>query len=668
MAEKLKEQFFDFEVFPNWWCCVIGKYPQNDSDVLESLKDDFIVITSDDKDARMKLLMIMQNKEYVNLGYNIKGYDNIILNGIANGFTPHQLKILNDLIIGHADEYDSFEHMRIAPFAKKRYQNFVYQDMIDDNTGSLKEKEACMQLDIRETTVPFDKQDLTEEDKDAIIFYCKHDVWSSMKFYQIILKPFVASKLSVGKVFDIPMDVCYKSTNANLSAKALGAKRKSFADKDRMDIVIPKELESYIRYSLPAEVVTRICQSPEKFDYILFDNLVSYSNGGIHSVPVKPAGIKKSDPWFIHVKSNDEWDLINVDAGSFYPNLMVAWKGLSRAIPDPQMFAALIKKRLDLKSVIGPFEDKYGTHPENAPKEEYEYYIECKEQSQAIKLILNTTFGASGNKYLDLYDPYMTTYTCRLGQLLLTSLANNIFDQVGKENVRVIQTNTDGVLVYIRKNKVDLLYQVGKVWEETCKIPLEFENEYQIWQRDVNNYVMGKKNGRVKTKGGFFVTDMQQPGYNRVRPLDAYVCREAMIEYIAHGKDIVEHIYNESDISKFCVTCHKGSFSGICREFTDGTPDEILHKVNRVYASLNTRLGEIKKMKKMNGVMKKYKSPGCPPHCELLNDALINYNINDLRDDIDYMWYIEQTYEMLNAPWYEMEGCKLVPFEIFKDE
>lgn len=668
MADKLKEQFFDFEVFPNWWCCVIGKYPQDDRDVPESLKDDFIVVTSDDNDHRFKLLSIMQNREYVNFGYNIKKYDNIILNGVANGFTPRQLKILNDIIINPERQYDSYEHIRIAPFAKKRYQNFIYQDMIDDNVGSLKEKEACMQLDIRETTVPFDKEDLTAEDKDAIIFYCKHDVWSSMKFYQIILKPFVASKLAVGRVFGIPMDICYKSTNANLSAQALGAKRIHHTDAERQDIVIPKELEQYIKYSLPKNIIDRICTSPEKFDVNLFGNTVSYSNGGIHSVPIKPVGLKKTDGWFIHCKSGDGWSLINCDAGSFYPNLMVAWKGLSRAIPDPQKFAALIKKRLDLKSVIGPFEDKYGTHPELAPKEEYDEYISSKEQSQAIKLILNTTYGASGNKYLDLYDPYMTTYTCRLGQLLLTSLANNLYEQIGKQNIQIVQTNTDGALIYVNDKYIDQVYAIGKNWEEITHIPLEFENEYQIWQRDVNNYVMGKKNGRVKTKGGFFVTDMQQPGYNRVRPLDAYVCREAMIEYIAHGKDIVEFIYNETDVSKFCITCHKGTFSGICREFTDGSPDEILHKVNRAYASLNTRLGEIKKMKKVNGVMKKYKAPGCPPHCELLNDALANYDMSNLRDDIDYMWYIQNTYEMLSDPWYEMKFDKLTPFKMIDDE
>ena len=669
MKDKLLEQMFDFEVFPNWWCCTVGEYPQDD-DIPESIKDDFHVVTSDDPNAADKLLRIMTNRDFVNMGYNIKYYDNIILNGVACGFTPRQLKILSDIVIDPEKQYESVEHMRIAPFARKKYTNFIYQDMLDDNTGSLKEKEACMQLDIRETTVPFDKEDLTDEDKAEIISYNKHDVWASMVFYKVILKPFIASKLAVGRVFNIPMDVCYKSTNAKLSAIALGAKKRSFPDANREDMVIPRELQQYITYSLPAHVINRLCSSPEKFDVVLFGNDVSYSNGGIHSVPCRPQEIRvktKFPAWFVHVKAGNGWSLINVDAGSFYPNMMVAWNCLSRAIPEPEKFAGLIKTRLQLKSVIGPFEDKYGTHPELAPKEEYDLYISSKEQSQAIKLILNTTFGASGNKYLDLYDPYMTTYTCRLGQLLLTALVNNLYNQIGKDNIKIIQTNTDGVLIYIRDEYIDMAHTIGEEWERITHIPLEFENEYQIWQRDVNNYVMGKQNGRVKTKGGFFVTDMQQPGYNRVRPLDCYVCREAMIEYIAHGKDFVQHIYEESDISKFVVTCHKGSFSGIVREFNDGRPDEVLHKVNRVYASLNQSLGMIYKTKRMKGEMKKYKAPGCPPHCELVNDDLLNYDMNKLRDDIDYMWYIQETLDMLSAPWYEIEGNKMYQYEIFPE-
>lgn len=668
----LKEQMFDFEVFPNWWCCVIGRYPQDDN-VVESIKDDFIVVSSDDSDARENLLSILSNPEYVAMGYNIKKYDNIILNGIASYFSPRQLRILNDILIDPEKQYSTKEHSRIAPFVNRRYTNFVYQDMLDDNTGSLKEKEACMQLDIRESTVPFDKEDLTDEEKLDVIGYCKHDVWASMMFYKVILKPFVATKLLVGKTFNIPESVCYKSTNANLAARALNARRVSMPDADKMTIDIPKELKQYITYSLPANVTNRLCLSPEKFDAQLFENDVSYSNGGIHSVPIKPnhPKLKKKDAsWFLHVKSSDGWSLINVDAGSFYPNLMVNWNGLSRSIPRPADFVSMIKRRLDLKSVIGPFEDKYGKHQENAPRDEYENYINAKEASQAYKLILNTTFGASGNKYLELYDPYMTTYTCRIGQLLLTALANNLYTTIGKKNIKIIQTNTDGILIYIRDEYKDTMYEIGKQWEDITHIPLEFENEYQIWQRDVNNYVMGKQNGKVKTKGGFFVTDMQQPGYNRVRPLDRYVCREALIEYIAHGEDILSHIYNESDLSKFIISCHKGNGSGILREYNDGRPDEMLHKCNRAYASLDKTLGEIKilrydrKKDAIPGSFAKYKSPGCPPHCGLINDDLSKHSINDYRDDIDYMWYVQETLDMLASPWFELKGENLEEMNI----
>ena len=176
------------------------------------------------------------------------------------------------------------------------------------------------------------KKRFTDEEKLEIISYCKHDVWASMMFYKLILKPFVATKLLVGKIFGIPLPVCYTSTNAILAAKALKAERKSFTDTDRQDIEIPAELKQYITYSLPSTVVNRLCSSPDKFEVALFDNTVSYSNGGIHSVPTKPDGLRKKRPWFVHVKTGNGWSLINVDGGSFYPNVMVNLENLYLAV------------------------------------------------------------------------------------------------------------------------------------------------------------------------------------------------------------------------------------------------------------------------------------------------------------------------------------------------
>ena len=663
--EKLLEQMFDFEVFPEWWCCVVGRYPQ-DHNLDEGIKDDFFVVTSDDPTPRETLLALLRDRNYVAMGYNIKRYDNVILSGVAKGFTPHQLGILNDCIIREENQHIDLEHERMSQFVYERYTDFVYQDMLDDNTGSLKEKEACMQLDIRESTVPFDKKDLTDEEKADIISYCKHDVWSSMQFYKIVLRPFIDTKLLVGRVFNIPMDVCYKSTNAQLSAKALGAVKSRFSDAEKVKMEIPDGLKDYIRYSLPNHIVEHLCNSQDKYEVNLFGNDVVYANGGIHSVPNRPINIPKTHGYSVIVEANDEWALINADAASFYPATMINWHCLSRAVKHPEKFAEMYHERLEFKKVIEPFEDKYGKHPENAPIEEYKHYKHCKDTSQAYKLILNTTYGASGNKYLALYDPYMTTYTCRLGQLLLTSLANNIYTQIGKDNVAIIQTNTDGILCYIRRNNIDMLKMICDQFTEITHIMIELEEEQKIWQRDVNNYIMLKKNGKIKSKGGFFVTDMIQPGYNRVRPLDCYVCRDAIKNYLIDGEDIVEHIYNEEDISKFVISCHKVNARGIYRTYLDGRPNEELHKCNRVYATLDTSVGELKTYSYRLGKRTDKRCPGCPPHAELLNESLDRYNMRVMREKIDYLWYINETIELMTDKhhWYVMENGKYKEIDI----
>ena len=135
----MQKRFFDFEVTPNWWLCVFGDLPEDYNEVNESIKENFTIIRSDKGNAREELLQKLKEEGFVNMGYNIKGYDLVIANGIYQGFTPQQVKILNDIIINPGCAYQTKEHMKIAPFAKRKYSNICYQDLFDDvGTGSLK--------------------------------------------------------------------------------------------------------------------------------------------------------------------------------------------------------------------------------------------------------------------------------------------------------------------------------------------------------------------------------------------------------------------------------------------------------------------------------------------------------------------------------------------------
>ena len=105
---------------------------------------------------------------------------------------------------------------------------------------------------------------VTEQDKEEIISYCKHDVWSTMQFYKSITKIYVDSKLTLCKVFNLPLETAYKATNATLVGKILGAVRTSYPDSAQLKITLPKQIEEYIKYSLPKSIVDHVTTSPEK--------------------------------------------------------------------------------------------------------------------------------------------------------------------------------------------------------------------------------------------------------------------------------------------------------------------------------------------------------------------------------------------------------------------
>lgn len=616
-------KFFDFEVFPNWWMCVFGDMP-NDLQFDESIKDSFICIDSDMPDARNKLMEIIR-EDKIMCGYNVKGYDLMIANAIYQGFTPQQVKIVSDIIINPALTYSSKEHMRMSPFAKRKLSGVAYQDLMDDGEGSLKEKESILGLDIEESEVDFNKDDLTQEDKENTIYYCKHDVYSSMYFYRAIVHPYTKTKLILGKHFNIPENVCRMSTNAKLVSTVLEAKRSTFFDSERIEIDIPEKIKQYCYDNLPTQTLERLRTDDKSFSTKLFDNKVSFGNGGIHSTPGYP----------IYVEESDDWALVNVDAASYYPSMLIQFDCLSRAVPSNEKFIRIFNERIALK------------HKPNRTKED-------DEGQMARKLILNTTFGASGNKWLDLYDPHQCTRTCRLGQLFLAALANKIYKKV--TGARIIQTNTDGILVYFRRKDMDILKTLTDEWAKISGINMEFDFVKKIWQRDVNNYLLVDTKNKVKRKGAWLIDTYEKPGYVMIGALSGFVSAKAVTQYLLNGKDIVQSIVENNDIRDFAITCKKGpTYRGVVQRMADGT-EVPLFKCNRVIASKDTSLGQIYKYKMLKDKISYAVMPNLPTHCKLINKDLDTYDFNSMKSDIDYMYYISRAADLLDIQWVRING------------
>ena len=624
----MKFRFFDFEVFPNWWCCVFGDLPEDwkENKVTEAIKNNFRVVSSDSPTARDDLMKELLEKDVVKSGYNIKGYDLIIANAIRQGLSPQEVKIVNDLIINPNLAYESKEHYILKSYIYKKLSSIEYVDLMDDCTGSLKEKEAILGLNVLESNISFDKEDLSESDKQEVIHYCKQDVYAAAQFYMQVVDPYVVTKLAVGKHFNIPYNTCIKSSNARVVAMALGAVKRQWPDAEKISIELPEKIRSYCYENLPSKILDKILNNTDGFTVDLFGNTVSFGNGGIHSV------FKEN----LYVEENEDYCLLNVDAESYYPSMLIQFKTLSRNVSNPDALKYVFEERMRIKH-----------KPEKTAEDD--------SIQKADKLILNTTFGASGNKWLDLYDPYMCTKTCRVGQIFLASFACKINKTI--PSATIIQTNTDGILVYLLRKDLDKLKELEHEWTRVSGINMEEDYVAKIWQRDVNNYLLVMTNGKVKRKGGWLNDTIYRPGYVTLASLQAFVCTKAAQKYLLNKESVFKNIVSCTNLNDFAMVCTKGpTYRGVIQMMGNGIERE-LFKANRVIATIDENYGLIYKYKIYKGERRLAKMPNIPEHCLPVNEDLSSYDFcKDIQPRLDYSYYIMRTADLLDIPWQQLVG------------
>ena len=59
------------------------------------------------------------------------------------------------------------------------------------------------------------------------------------------------------------------------------------------------------------------------------------------------------------------------------------------------------------------------------------------------------------------------------------------------------------------------------------------------------------------------------------------------------------------------------------------------------------------------------KMPSIPEHCRLINNDLTSYDFNDIKKDLDYMFYINRCADLLDIPWRQLKGSSLKPTNQF---
>ena len=196
---------YDCEVFAHDWVVVLKDYETKHFTVIHN-----------DNDA----LLACINEDTVYCGFNSKGYDQYIIKAICAGFTPEEVKKVNDYIIVGGQGWE-------CPLLQGIWFKFNNIDIKDDmQMGlSLKAIEGHLGMDIQETEVDFNlERPLTPGELQLTIMYCKHDVDATERIIEL-RKNYLQNKINIGKLAGLDEVKAMSMTNAKLTAALLKARQ-----------------------------------------------------------------------------------------------------------------------------------------------------------------------------------------------------------------------------------------------------------------------------------------------------------------------------------------------------------------------------------------------------------------------------------------------------------
>ena len=542
------------------------------------------------------------NGDTVYCGFNSKSYDQYIIKAICAGFSPEEVKQVNDWIIAGNQGWEC-PHLQGVRFW---FNNIDIKD--DMQMGlSLKAIEGHLGMDICETEVDFTlDRPLTREELDSTLFYCMHDVDATEKIIDL-RKNYLQNKINIGKLAGLDEVKAMSMTNAKLTAAML--KARLINHDDERCYQYPGNLR---REYIPQEVFDFFDRMKDDSlsDKEVFTGKLNITIGEC-PVTIGYGGIHGAIPNFMWEENGDRI-IRNYDVASYYPHLMTLYGYTSRNIPSPEIFSEVLESRMKAKAAGDTA------------------------TANALKLVVNTTYGASLNKYNDLCDPLMGRSVCVTGQLFLLELAQRLHQEVA--GLRIVQLNTDGIMVEFDIWDYELVQYYLTEWQKRTGFELEEDSIAQIAQKDVNNYVEVQPSGKFKTKGGYLVRGIAPAGAFNVNN-NATIVAKALVEYFVHGTPPEDTINTCDDIFQFQIIAKAGAKYREAYHMVDGEKVPV-QKVNRIYATRDPRYGKLFKVKAENDSEAKIEM--LPEHCIIDNDNHLTIA------DVDKQFYIDMAKKRIN--------------------
>ena len=349
------------------------------------------------------------------------------------------------------------------------------------------------------------------------------------------------------------------------------------------------------------------------------------------------------------VESDDQYQLVDVDVASFYPNLGI----------KNNLFPAHLGEAF-CEAYLGVYHTRK-TYAKGTP------------ENEAYKLALNGAYGGSNNEYSPFYDPFYTMSITINGQLLLCMLTEQLLKVPG---LKMVQANTDGITYLCPRNYLDHTRAVCKWWEDLTQLELEEALYNRMFIRDVNNYMAEYEDGKIKRIGAYaYETAEENPGTRELpyhKDWSALVVPKAAEAALVHGVDIESFITGHTDIMDFMLKAKVPRKSSLVWG-GDTVANIVRYHVSyqgKILEKLMPAAGPIGKFKRANSLTNQFYESVLAEVGDAWDERIHTKNksvyaerrggihpgwtvqlCNDIKDidhpNINYEWYIKETEKLV---------------------
>lgn len=491
-----------------------------------------------------KLWTLLCDQGLTWISFNGYKFDMPLIAAALHGFTPLELKpIAQSIIDENSQPWMTAQRWH---FSLDQLAHVDHIDLIETAPGvmiSLKTYAGRMGYPTM-VDMPFEHdQDLKPRELKVLERYCLNDLGVTEALYGRL-----KTELELRAVMSEEYDVDLRSKSDAQVAEAIFKKQLDI--KGRVDKFVP----SFVTYEAPDLIQT---------DSVVINNLISAFEGehfainrangspveaewmaepiqigqGLYKVGL--GGLHSQHDQNLYVEAHEKLMVSDFDVASYYPNIimkvgLVPNFGGGRGQRFLDEYQAIYHRRMRAKRAGD------------------------KKVANSLKITLNGTFGKLGSIYSAFYAPDLMIAVTITGQLNLLCLIHEL-EKI--KNVRVLSANTDGIMVAYPPSKSHSVEKVFRMNAKRTGFEYEETPYFKVGMKDVNNYlavvadyylpdapprVAIDKAGNpiVKSKGLYAETSlMKNPTME--------VCSKMARDYLLYGWRPEEAIAQYTDIRDF---------------------------------------------------------------------------------------------------------------------